>query len=75
MLVWAPMALPALKLVQPSMRYGAVVIVDNTIGNERYRDLLEYLRDPGSGFSSLTVPYNQGLEICVYLPTEDEHRD
>lgn len=63
------MALPALKLVQPHMRYGAVVITDNTVGAaEGYKDLLNYMRDPDSGFTNLTLPYSRGLEMSVYLP-------
>jgi hypothetical protein len=68
--VWAPMALPALKLVQPKMRYGAVVICDNPIGSaERYKDLFAYLRGQDSGFINLTLPYNKGLELSVYVPS------
>ncbi|KKA19572.1 O-methyltransferase [Rasamsonia emersonii CBS 393.64] len=67
--VWTPMALPTLKLVQPHMRYGAVVIADNTVGAaEGYKDLLNYMRDPDSGFTNLTLPYSRGLEMSVYLP-------
>jgi predicted O-methyltransferase YrrM len=58
-----------LKLVQPKLRPGAVVIVDNTIsGEEQYKDLLQHLRDPESGFSNLTVPYHNGLDVSVYHP-------
>lgn len=69
--VWTPMALPTLKLVQPKLRYGAVVVSDNTLSAaEGYKDLLEYLRVPGSGFSTLTLPYKGGLEMSVYLPQQ-----
>lgn len=68
-IVWAPLALPTLKIVQPKLKSGAVVIVDNTIsGEERYKELLQHLRDPESGFSNLTVPYHNGLDVCVYHP-------
>ncbi|KAL1963033.1 hypothetical protein VTN77DRAFT_8781 [Rasamsonia byssochlamydoides] len=67
--IWTEMALPTLKLVQPSMRRGAVVIADNTIGAaEQYRDLLNYMRGTDSGFTNLTLPYSRGLEMSVYLP-------
>ncbi|KAI3395353.1 hypothetical protein diail_1409 [Diaporthe ilicicola] len=67
--IWAPLALPTLKIVQPKLRPGAVVIVDNTIsGEERYKDLLLHLRDPESGYSNLTLPYHNGLDVCVYHP-------
>ncbi|KAK5467211.1 hypothetical protein LTS15_000183 [Exophiala xenobiotica] len=67
--IWAPLALPVLKLVQPRMRRGAVVIVDNTISSSsRYKDLLNYLRASDSGFTNLTLPYTKGLEMSVYMP-------
>jgi len=51
------------------MHRGAVVIVDNTISSaSRYKDLLEYLRASGSGFTNLTLPYTKGLEMSVYMP-------
>ncbi|KAG6862716.1 hypothetical protein C0991_010554, partial [Blastosporella zonata] len=61
--IWTPMALPTLKLIQPRMRYGAVVIADNTLQHaENYKELLDHLRAPGSGFTNLTLPYRNGLE-------------
>lgn len=64
------MALPTLKLVQPHLRYGAVIFADNTIGSAAgYKELLEYMRAPDSGFSNLTVPYHKGFEMSVYLPS------
>lgn len=63
------MALPALELVLPKMRPGAVVLVDNTAASgERYADLLGFLRAPGSPFSCITLPYKGGLDMCVYHP-------
>ena len=68
--VWPPMALPALKLVLPALRYGAVVITDNSArAADRYKDLLGYLRAPENGFRNLTLPYNNGLEMSVYTPS------
>jgi predicted O-methyltransferase YrrM len=66
--VWSPVALPALKLLEPRMRSGAVVIIDNTIGSAKgYADLLAHLRSPNSGYTSITLPYSKGLEMCVKL--------
>ena len=69
-LVWAPLALPTLKLVQPMFRHGALVLTDNTISSAAaYKDLLAYLRAPDSGFHNLTLPYTNGFEMSVYLPS------
>ncbi|KAG6810981.1 hypothetical protein H0H93_014643, partial [Arthromyces matolae] len=57
--VWLPMALPTLKLIQPKLRYGAVIVADNTVAvKEKYQELFEYIRAPGSGFTNLTLPYS-----------------
>ncbi|PHH88410.1 hypothetical protein CDD83_7554 [Cordyceps sp. RAO-2017] len=67
--IWTPLALPTLKLVQPKLRRGAVVIADNTImAAEGYKDLLDHLRGDGSPFITMTLPYSNGLEMSIYLP-------
>ena len=67
--VWAALALPALKVVQPKLRLGAVIISDNTSSMApAYKGLLEYLRDPDSPFTNLTLPFSNGLEMSVYCP-------
>ncbi|KAJ7753795.1 S-adenosyl-L-methionine-dependent methyltransferase [Mycena metata] len=67
--IWTPLALPTLKLVQPKMKKGAVVLADNTLtAAEGYKELLEYLRAPNSGFTNLTLPYDGGFEMSVYSP-------
>lgn len=53
------------------MRYGAVVVADNTIAAaEKYKELLDFMRDPGSGFVNMTLPFNNGLEVSTYLPAQ-----
>ncbi|PYH41578.1 O-methyltransferase [Aspergillus saccharolyticus JOP 1030-1] len=67
--IWGPLLLPVLKLVQPALRPGAVIITDNTISAaEHCKELLDYMRAPESGFRSLTLPFNNGLELSVYQP-------
>ncbi len=64
-----PLALPTLKLIQPRLRPGAVVLTDNTISSaEGYKDLLNYLRAEGSGFANMTLPFTNGFEMSVYMP-------
>ncbi|KAL4781322.1 S-adenosyl-L-methionine-dependent methyltransferase [Aspergillus varians] len=70
--IWSALALPTLKIVQPHLRPGAVVLTDNTIsGAEGYADLLAYLRSPGSGFRNMTLPFTNGFEMSVYQPVAD----
>ncbi|TQV94042.1 hypothetical protein V2A60_002891 [Cordyceps javanica] len=66
--IWTEMALPTLKIVQRKMRRGAIVIADNTSVSEGYDEMLTYMRNPESGFITMTLPFHQGLEFCVYLP-------
>ncbi|RDL32018.1 Uncharacterized protein BP5553_09420 [Venustampulla echinocandica] len=69
--IWTPMALPTLKIVHPRLKRGAVIIADNTTSSRLlYKDLFEYLHNPENGFRTLTLPFNGGLEISVYLPEE-----
>ncbi|KAL7917867.1 S-adenosyl-L-methionine-dependent methyltransferase [Trichoderma austrokoningii] len=66
--IWAPVALPALKLLEPKLRSGGVVILDNSISSAtRYKELLDHLRSPQNGYTNLTLPYSKGLEMSVKL--------
>lgn len=64
--VWAALSLSALKLLQPHLRSGAVIFIDNTIRvKEKYKDLLEYIDSDGK-FSRIRLPYAGGLDMCRY---------
>jgi predicted O-methyltransferase YrrM len=64
--IWISMARPALELVAPHLKPGAIVICDNT---EQYRsiyaDYFAFLNDPANGFRTMTLPFEGGLEISV----------
>src|SRR5215510_246189 len=48
--IWTPMARPALSLIAPRLREGAVVICDNTqTFREAYRDYFDFVLDPRHG--------------------------
>jgi predicted O-methyltransferase YrrM len=68
--IWIPMARPALELVAPHLRQGAIVICDNT-GNLRdaYGEYFAFLNDPKNGFLTMTLPYDGGLELSVRVRT------
>ncbi|KAG4423602.1 hypothetical protein IFR04_003284 [Cadophora malorum] len=69
--IWTPLALPTLKIVQPRLKRGAVVITDNvSVAKFLYKEFLEYIRLPENGFRTLTIPFSGGLEVSVYLPQE-----
>ena len=62
--IWITMARPALELVTPHLRSGAIVISDNT-GQYRseYADFLAFL--DAHGFRTMTLPFDGGLEMSV----------
>jgi predicted O-methyltransferase YrrM len=64
--IWIRMARPALELVAPHLRPGAIVICDNT-GQYRadYADYFAFLEDPANGFRTMTLPFSGGLELSV----------
>jgi predicted O-methyltransferase YrrM len=64
--IWAPMACPALTLVLPHLREGAVVICDNTTQfREAYAEYFELVHDPRNGLRTMTLPFEGGLEFTV----------
>jgi len=64
--IWTPLALPTLKVVQPRLRPGAIVIADNvTSFKALYKDFLDYIGDPKNGFRQIVLPFSGGLLIAV----------
>jgi predicted O-methyltransferase YrrM len=64
--IWTPMARPALELVAPRLREGAVVICDNTAQfPDAYRDYFDFVHDPANGLRTMTLPFDGGLEFTV----------
>ncbi|KAJ7353679.1 S-adenosyl-L-methionine-dependent methyltransferase [Mycena albidolilacea] len=71
--IWTPMALPTLKLVQPHLKKGAIVVADNVDEanfKEGYRELVEYIGKPENGFKATSIPFSGGLGFYVYLGQE-----
>jgi predicted O-methyltransferase YrrM len=62
--IWIAMARPALELVNPYLKSGAIVVCDNT---EQYRgDYADYFEFLGAnGFRTMTLPFDGGLELSV----------
>jgi len=64
--IWTPMARPALELVSPRLRNGAVIICDNTAQfREAYEDYFAFVNDPANKFCTTTLPFTGGLEFTV----------
>jgi predicted O-methyltransferase YrrM len=64
--IWIAMARPALELVAPHLRSGAIVVCDNT---EQYRsdyaDYFAFIDDQANRFRTMTLPFGGGLEMSV----------
>jgi predicted O-methyltransferase YrrM len=64
--IWTPMARPALSLIAPHLREGAVVICDNTLQfRDAYGEYFDFVHDPRNGLRTMTLPFEGGLEFTV----------
>ena len=64
--IWTEMARPALELVAPHLRKGAVIVADNTEQfRHAYRSFFEFVLDPANGLQAMTLPFSGGLEMIV----------
>jgi len=66
--IWIAMARPALELVTPHLKPGAIVVCDNTdVYRSEYADYFAFLEDPANGFRTMTLPFDGGLELSVRI--------
>lgn len=66
--IWTDMARPALELIYPHLRKGAVVICDNTISaRSYYNDYFAFIASKGDALRTQTLPFEGGLEMTVRL--------
>ena len=64
--IWTEMARPAIELIAPHLRVGAVICADNTGGfREPYRHYFQFVEDPANGLRTMTLPFDGGLEMTV----------
>lgn len=64
--IWMSAARPALELVSPHLRPGAVVICDNTTAYRNYySDYFAFIADPRHRLRTMTLPFSGGLELTV----------
>jgi predicted O-methyltransferase YrrM len=65
--IWE-MARPAIELITPHLRRGAIVIADDTgDSREGYAAYFDYMRNPNNAFTTQTLPFAGGLEMAVKL--------
>jgi predicted O-methyltransferase YrrM len=67
--IWVEMARPALELIAPHLRPGAVVCADNTTQAAwAYPAYFAFVNDPANGLRTMTLPFEGGLEFTVKVP-------
>lgn len=62
---WKDLCLPVLRLLEPRLAAGAVVVGDDS-SFPSMADYLAYVRDPGNGFVSVEFPVEDGMEISSW---------
>ena len=66
--IWGHIVRPALELLLPHLRPGAVICADNTGGDARtggYAQYFDLIDDPAHGFRTITLPFKGGFEMSV----------
>jgi predicted O-methyltransferase YrrM len=64
--IWVEMARPALELIAPHLRRGAVICADNTLSaSMAYPAYFAFVNDPSNGFVTMTLPFEGGFEMTV----------
>lgn len=64
--IWGPIPRPLLEMFSDRLRPGAVVIADNTdTFRDNYKDYFDFITDPSNRLSTITLPFEGGLEFTV----------
>ncbi len=65
---WKELYLPVLKLVEPRLRAGALVVADNmSLGTTVLKPFLDYLNAEGSGYVSVELPIGDRVSVSLRL--------
>jgi predicted O-methyltransferase YrrM len=67
---WPDLALPVLRLLEPNLRPGALILVDDVemdFGKDVHGALLSHLGDDANGYLSMKLPIGDGIQACVRL--------
>jgi predicted O-methyltransferase YrrM len=63
---WKDLCLPVLKLLEPRLPPGTLVVADD-VDLEDLQPYLDYVRDSANGYESVTFPVEDGMEISCRL--------
>jgi predicted O-methyltransferase YrrM len=59
---WKDLCLPVLRLLEPRLAPGALVIADDTAMTSM-APYLAYVRDPANGYTTVDFPVEDGMEL------------
>ena len=63
---WKKLYLPVLKLLEPALEPGAMVVADDLdLFPDVHKPYLAYVRNPGNGYVSVEVPIGDRMELSV----------
>jgi predicted O-methyltransferase YrrM len=63
---WKDLYLPVLRLIEPHLRPGAVILADNiTMFKSALRSYVDYVQDVANGYQSVTLKIGSGFEYSV----------
>lgn len=63
---WKKLYLPVLKVIEPKLRRGALVVADDLdVFPEVHKPYLQYVRNPENGYLSVEVPMGDRLELAL----------
>ncbi|MET0234853.1 MAG: class I SAM-dependent methyltransferase [Kibdelosporangium sp.] len=62
---WKELCLPVLRLLEPRLKPGALVIGDDS-SFESMADYLVHVREPANGYVSVAFPVEDGMEVSCF---------
>jgi predicted O-methyltransferase YrrM len=65
---WKELCLPVLRLLEPKLASGALVVADDTTSHTTMAEYVAYVRDPANGYVSIAFPVEDGLELSSWTP-------
>lgn len=63
---WPDMVYPVFKLIEPNLKKGAVIVVDDIVGFQpSTKPYTDYVRNPANGYLSTTVYPKKAMEFTI----------
>ena len=63
---WKDLCLPVLRLLEPRLAPGALVVADDVDSHAGMAGYLAYVRDPANGYVTIAFPVEDGLEVSCW---------